>query len=219
MRDATKNEPGPITIAIREYRESKSQAAFTYLYQQLSSLVASIAQKRLGKSARLMDVDDVVQSVMRRVAEGLDAKKTWFVETATDERALRCMLCHMTALRCLSVFQYESVEARRIIQRDADCDEFSDARSTLFVDSRTDHEVEVQFDQIVEIIRDALLASHATQGKENARVFDGLLKYETIQEIASALNTSPRTIVRRLVNVREIVAQQLRLIDEDLDID
>lgn len=219
MSNSTNVSPGPITQAIRDYRETGSQTAFAFLYQRFKGLVANIAQKRLGKSAKLMDVDDVVQSVMRRVAEGFDEKKPWFLETATCEGALRGMLCHMTALRCLNVLQYESVEARRIIQRDADREENSPAVSRELADPTCDHEVQVQFDQIIEQIRNSLLATHRTQGPEYARVFDGLLQYETIAEIATALKTSTRTVDRRLETVRDIVTRELEKIDSEIGYD
>lgn len=208
--------PGPITVAIRNYRETGSQTAFTYLYEEFKGLVAKIAQQKLGKSAKLMDVDDVVQSVMRRVAQGFDQKKTWFLNTATNEDALRGMLCHMTAWRCLNVIKYESVPARRTIQRDADRDENSLAASRELIDSDSDHEVQYQFDQVVEQIRASLMATHPTQGPQYARVFDGLLKYETIAEIAAALGTSTRTVDRRLETVRSIVTRELEKIDSEM---
>ncbi len=129
------------------------------------------------------------------------------------------MLCHMTVLRCLKIYQYESVEARRIIQRDADVDESYATRSSLLADRQTQHEVEVQFDQIVELIRAGLAAEHPTQGIGLVRVFNGMLAYETISEIAAALKMSERTVNRRVLSVRAYVAEQIEELGLDLDFD
>ena len=219
MNSTMKSVVGPITQAIRDYRDSGDPAAFEVLYKAFQGFIARIARRRLGSQAKLMDQEDLVQSVMGSLAIGLGKKVTWFVQGATDEQALRGMLGHMTFAHCMNVFRYESVLARRIIQRDADGPQLPTARSAQIVDPHENHEIVVQFNMIIQQIVDGLTKLHPTQGPEYARVFEGLLKYETIQEIARELGTSNRTVDRRLKTVRAYVAQQLEKLSEDMNMD
>ncbi len=84
----TETEPGEVTKALRTYRQTGSSDSFTVLYERVSEFVKTIARRKLGKMAKLMDVDDVVQSVMLRFIKGMGGKKTWFVQKAQGEESL-----------------------------------------------------------------------------------------------------------------------------------
>jgi ECF sigma factor len=218
MSSTLKSPSGAVTLAIREYRETGSPEAFRILYMEFQRYIFSIAKQQLGPHAKLMDPEDVVQSVMGSLAIGLGEKATWFVECATDQQALRGMLGYMTYLHCQKVFRYENVRARRIIQRDADC-QHETPRSSQIVDAHSNHEIVVHFKLLVEQIANGLTQEHATQGPEYARVFQGLLKYESIEDIANTLNASRRTVDRRIHTVRAYVAKQLEKLSEELNVD
>ncbi len=197
--EADESVDGDVTVWLEQLADGNSEPA-TRIYEHYFERIANLARRRMSPAyRRVTDEEDVAQSVMQSLFEGISRGR--YPELSSRENLWR-LLVVMTARKAINV-----VEKQRAMKRGG-----GRVRGESIL--QTPDQIAAGLDQFQgsDTTPDFLMELAEESNKQLARLPEPImrqiarLKMEgyTNAEIAEQLNTTTRTIERKLQKIREV---------------